>query len=159
MRWTGVGQEDDQEWRLFYSGGESHNHGVGVLVKKELAGAVETSRPVSDRILFYKNAGVSNRCNIIQMLAPTTDHDEHIMIDSFYQKLEEVRKQTTEDEVIIIMEDMNAKVGEGGDGHVVGGFGLGVRNERRDRLLKWCGRRWQVILNSWYRQHPRYIWT
>ena len=57
------------------------------------------------------------------------------------------------------MGDLNAKVGEGGDGDVVGGFGLGERNERGDRLVEWCGRWRQVILNSWYRQHPRYPWT
>ena len=96
--------------------------------------------------------------NIIQVYAPTTDHDED-MIESFYQKLEEVRKQTKEHEITIIMGDLNAKVGEGGDGDVVGGFGLGEQNERGDRLVEWCGRWRQVILNSWYRQHPRYLWT
>ena len=113
---------------------------------------------MNERILYIKMKGSPIDVNIIQVYAPTTDYDENI-IENFYRELEEARKQAKEHEINIVMGDFNAKVGRGGDGDTVGEFGLGERNERGDRLVEWCGRWRQVILNSWYRQHPRYLWT
>ena len=57
------------------------------------------------------------------------------------------------------MGDLNAKIGRGREGDLVGDFGLGERNERGNRWMEWCEQWQQVILNTWYRQHPRFLWT
>ena len=57
------------------------------------------------------------------------------------------------------MGDLNAKVGEGRQGEVVGQYGLGRRNERGDRWVEWCSEKRQVILNTYFKQHPRRRWT
>ena len=137
VRWTGVGQEEDENWKFFYSGGETHNYGVGILMKKELAGAVKTWWPVTDRIIYMKLQGSPIDINIIQVYAPTSDHDDD-SVEDFYQKLEEVRGQTKAHDITIIMKDLNAKVGEGREGDLVGGFGLRER-EMRGETDGWSG--------------------
>ena len=54
---------------------------------------------------------------------------------------------------------MNAKVGRGRFGEIVGSYGLGERNERGDKWVEWCVESEQVILNTWFRHHPRKLWT
>ena len=56
------------------------------------------------------------------------------------------------------MGDLNAKVGSESD-EVTGPFGLGERNERGDRWVEWCKENNQVIANTFYRQHPRFLYT
>ena len=158
VRWTGVGQVEDERWKFFYSGGETHYGGVGILVRREVASAVSTWWPVNDRIIYLKIQGSPININIIQVYAPTTDHGDD-EVEEFYQKLNEVRAQAKSHEINIVMGDLNAKIGEGRHGNLVGGFGLGDRNERGDRWLEWCEVWQQVILNTWFRQHPRFLWT
>ena len=57
------------------------------------------------------------------------------------------------------MGDLNAKVGQGQDGKTVGEFGLGERNERGDRWVQWCEANNMVITNTWFKEHPRRIYT
>ena len=46
------------------------------------------------------------------------------------------------------MGDLNAKVGEGRSGKIVGDFGLGVRNERGERFVEWGTNHNQIIKNT-----------
>ena len=119
---------------------------------------METWWPVSDRVVYMKIKGSPIDINIIQVYAPTTNHADDV-VESFYQKVEEARSQAKPHEMKIIMGDLNAKVGRGREGDIVGNFGLGERNERGDGWVEWCGRWQQVILNTWFRQHPRHLWT
>ncbi len=58
-----------------------------------------------------------------------------------------------------MMGDRNAKVGLGRTGNIVSPHGLRQRNERGDRFVDWCFENEQVIANTWFRHHPRYLWT
>ena len=62
-------------------------------------------------------------------------------------------------EAIIVMGDMNAKVGKGRHGNTEGEYGLGARNERGELFIKWCEANNQVITNTWFKQHVRRRWT
>ena len=64
-------------------------------------------------------------------------------------------------DVLFIIGDWNAKVGSQGKPGVIGKFGLGVQNEARQRLIKFCQENPLVIANTFFQQHERrlYIWT
>ena len=53
----------------------------------------------------------------------------------------------------------NAKVGEERACDIVGPYGLGIRNERGEKLIEWCKRENLCTLNTWYKNHPRRLWT
>ena len=57
--------------------------------------------------------------------------------------------------------DWNAKVGSQETPGVTGKFGLGIRNEAGQRLIKFCQEKALVIANTLFQQHKRrlYTWT
>ena len=58
------------------------------------------------------------------------------------------------------MGDFNTVVGEGKEDRVVGKFGLRKRNDRGEKLIKFCKSQNLVITNSWFEQEKRrrYTW-
>ena len=46
-------------------------------------------------------------------------------MDEFYQKLDKARAQAKSHEINLVMGDLNARIGQGRDGSLVGSFGLG----------------------------------
>ena len=57
------------------------------------------------------------------------------------------------------MGDMNAKVGREKYGSVVRRYGLGERNERGAHLINFCEENKLVIMNTFFKQHPRRLYT
>ena len=158
VRWTGSGQITSGSWTLYYSGGETHDAGVGVLLRKEVAEAVVGCWQVSERVILVKIDAKPIPLNIIQVYAPTGDHSDD-EDDDFYEQVDSVRSRCKPGEVILVMGDLNAKVGKGRSGNVVGNFGLGERNERGDKWVEWCESWDQVIMNTFFRHHPRHLYT
>lgn len=58
-------------------------------------------------------------------------------------------------DIIYIMGDFNAKVGEGDEPGIVGKFGLGERNEAGDRLMQFCQENNLQIANTFIMQPKR----
>ncbi|GFO32139.1 RNA-directed DNA polymerase from mobile element jockey-like [Plakobranchus ocellatus] len=57
------------------------------------------------------------------------------------------------------MGDFNAKVGTEKVGDIVGKHGLGIRNERGEKLIEWCQTNNIIVGNTWFHQPPRRKWT
>ena len=68
---------------------------------------------------------------------------------------------TPKKDVLFIIGDWNAKVGSQETPGVTGKFGLGIRNEARQRLIEFCQENILVIANTLFQQHKRrlYTWT
>ena len=64
-------------------------------------------------------------------------------------------------DVLFMIGDWNAKVGNQETPGVTGKFGLGIRNEAGKRLIEFCQENAQVIANTLFQQHKRrlYTWT
>lgn len=75
--------------------------------------------------------------NIIQIYAPTTDRPEN-EVKQLYKEIKELMKLVKKREILVVMGDFNAKVGQGRVTDVVGEYGLGERNERGDMLVQFC---------------------
>lgn len=72
--------------------------------------------------------------NIIQVYAPTSDQPDD-ELDEFYETVEHAMRQCKTHEITAVMDNLNAKEGEGRNGALIGSFSLGERNERGGR---WC---------------------
>lgn len=84
-------------------------------------------------------------------------------MEDFYTALEETLSDVPSKDIAIILGDFNSKVGKTHlDHHIrqVGGFGLGERNDRGERLLDFCLQRNLSIMNTYFQHHPRrlYMW-
>ena len=70
---------------------------------------------------------------VTQVYAPTTNVEE-AEAEWFYEDLQDLVELTPKKDVLSITGDWNAKVGSQEIPGVTGKFGLGVRNEARQRL-------------------------
>jgi hypothetical protein len=158
VRWMGAGSFTTDNFTLFYSGGDQHERGVGILLDKETSKSMKGFWAVSDRVILIKLHGKPFNISIIQGYAPTIDYDEDAISD-FYEDLEKAYKQCNSNDIIYVMGDFNAKVGDQRIGNTVGPFGLGNKNDRGDNLVTWCQSHNLVITNTWFKNHPHRLWT
>ena len=109
-----------------------------LLLRRDLAVAVTGCWQLSDRVILVKIAAKPVGLNIIQVYAPTADYNDED-IEAFYEQVDSARRQCKPEEITLVVGDLNAKVGCGSSGEVVGNYGLGQRNERGDRWVEWSG--------------------
>ena len=86
---------------------------------------------------------------------------EEAEVEWFYEDLQDLSELTSKKDVLFIIGDWNAKVGSQETPGVTGIFGLGIRNEARQRLIEFCQENTLVIANILFQQHKRrlYTWT
>ena len=70
-----------------------------------------------------------------QVYAQTSNAEE---AERFYENLQDLLGLTPQKDVLFIIEDWNAKVGSQETPGITGKFGLGIRNEARQRLIEFC---------------------
>ena len=97
---------------------------------------------------------------VIQVYTPTSNAEE-AEVEWFYEDLQDLLELTLKKDVLFIIGDWNAKVGSQETPGVTGKFGLGIRNEAGQRLIKFCQENTLVIGNTLFQQHKRrlYTWT
>ena len=159
VRWTEEGDFESDGYRIIYSGGKERQGGVAIILDRDTAKRVIEVKRCGDRMMMVKlNGDVVNMC-LIQVYMPTTGHEDD-EVDTEYEKLEEMVRAQKGSDYVVIMGDWNAVVGEGRDELAVGKFGLGVRNERGEKLVEFCKRNKMVVTNTWFEQHKRrrYTW-
>lgn len=156
MRWPGRGRTIVDGHTIYYSGdeGRENRNGVAIIFDGETARSVNNVVLHSDRVIMTQLTTDKINMNIIQVYAPTCEHDEE-EVEKFYEELEEVLNMIKNNEVIIIMGDMNAKIGEGQEGYYVGSHGLGERNERGDRFARFCMEKQLIITNTFFKLPKR----
>ena len=87
-----------------------YKHGIGLLLSKAVSQSAMGYHAMSDRILLVKIHGQSFDLSIIQVYAPTSASTEEEIEDS-YSDLEDACGKCGNQYIMIVMGDMNAKVG------------------------------------------------
>ena len=97
---------------------------------------------------------------VFQVYAPINNSEE-AEVERSYEDLQDLLKLTPKKDVLFIVGDWNAKVGSQETPEVTRKFGLGIRNEARQRLIDFCQKNALVIANTLFQQHKRrlYTWT
>ena len=76
---------------------------------------------------------------MIQVYAPTSNAEE-AEVEHFYEVLQDLQELTPKKDVLFIIRDSNAKIGSQETPGLTGKFGLGLRNEARQRLIEFYQR-------------------
>ena len=114
--------------------------------------------PINDRMIIITISPQPFNMNIIQLYTPTSTHEDE-EIDEFYDNIPHELQNVKSDEITIVMGDLNAKIGEGSRGDVVGRFGLGEGNERGNRLIQFCIQNNLSIMNTFFEHPKRRLYT
>lgn len=97
----------------FYSGSDSYQNVVGLIVNKRLTSSVSGFIPMSDRIAMLRLKSDKITLNVNQVYAATADPKYDDKVENFYEELEQILSNTKSEEVTVVMGDLNAKVGNG----------------------------------------------
>ena len=153
MRWTGIGETTtDDGHKIWYSGQDKHEYGVGFIVRKEVTKCIISCTPVSCRIISIRVSAKPKNITIIQVYAPTSDHEDN-EVEEFYEELEDTIKKTPRKDILIIQGDFNAKIGPDAYDQwagTVGQYGTGETNDRGTRLLEFACTHRLTIANTLY---------
>ncbi|XP_023233867.1 craniofacial development protein 2-like [Centruroides sculpturatus] len=157
-RWTGTGMIYKNEYTMMYSGVETHVNGVAIIMKNSIARSIKGFTAVNDRIIAVKIAAQPLDILLIQVYAPTAGHEEED-VEIFYENLKESVEMAKSNDIIIVMGDFNAKVGNEKISECMGQYGLGKRNKRGDRLIQFCEENKLIITNTLFKHPARRVYT
>ena len=108
---------------LIYSGHEeedtSHTEGVGLMLCKGAAGALLHWKVFSSRIISARFHTRIRKVLIVQFYAPTNDSVAEKKSE-FYERLQAVVDQNTNEDLLIMIGDFNAKIGNDNIGKELG---------------------------------------
>ena len=88
-------------------------------------------------MIFVRLQGKPFNITVIQVYAPTSNAEE-AEVEQFYEDLQDLVELTPKKDVLFIIGDWNANVGNQETPGVTGKFGLGMRNEAGQRLIEFC---------------------
>ena len=142
-RWTGSGRITlNRGQTVLYSGrgDNQHQDGVALMLNKEASKALLEWNPVSSRILTARFDSRFVKLSIIQCYAPTNEAEEETK-DTFYEQLQSVVDKVPKHDLLLVMGDVNAKVGCNNQGResFMGRFGKGEMNENGELFADFCG--------------------
>ena len=141
-RWTGSGKTTTSTGEtVLYSGRDDnlHEEGVAIILRKGTEKCIIDWKPISSRLIKIRMRGKQINITIIQCYGPTNDSEDETK-DLFYEQLEAEVKSVPLHDLMIIMGDLNAKVGQDNSGYerTMGTHGCGVKNENGERLVEFC---------------------
>ena len=88
-----------------------------------------------------------------------TSNAEEAEVEWFYEDLQDLLVLTPKKDVLFIIGDWNARVGNQETPGVTGKFGLGLKNETGQRLTEISQENTLVIANTLFQQHKRRLYT
>ena len=155
-----MGEFNSDDHYIYYSGQKSlRRNGVALIVNINLKCStwMQSQKWQNDLCLFPRQT-IQYHSN--PSLCPTRNAEE-TEVERFYEDLQDLLELTPKKDVLFIIGDWNAKVGNQVIPGVTGKFGLGVQNEAGQRLIEFCQENALVIANILFQQHKRrlYTWT
>ena len=141
-RWTDSGRRILASGHtIFYSGRTNNLHrgGVAVIVTRKVEKTLLEWKPVNDRLMKVRFNSKFAKLTIIACYAPTEEAEEEEQ-DEFYEQLEEEIRTTPRHDVLMVIGDLNARVGEDNTGkeRAMGTQGFGCANNNGERLSDLC---------------------
>ena len=105
---------------------------------------------MSDRVVMVKLQAKPFNIYVIQIHAPTQDYD-YETIEEYYKQIQSAVSYIKLSDIICIMGNLKAKVGNVKDSKIIGNYGLGEQNERGQRPIEFFNEN-MVIMNTWFQQ-------
>ena len=126
LNWTGMGEFNSDDHYIYYCRQESlRRNGVAIMVNKRVQNAVLGCNLKNDRMISVHLQGKPFNITVIQVYAPTRKAEE-TEVERFYEDLQYLLELTPKKDVLFIIGDWNAKVGNQEIPGITGKFGLGV---------------------------------
>ena len=161
LKWTAMGEFNSDDHYIYYCGEESlRGNEIVIIVNKRVQNAVLGCILKNDRMISIHSRGKPFNITVIQVYAPNSNAEE-AEVEWFYEDPQDLLELTSQNDVLFIIADWNAKVGSQETSGVTGKFSFEVQNKVGQRLTEFCHEKSLVIANTLFQQHKRrlYTWT
>ena len=150
-------------YTLYWSGRKKgRKAGVGFAVKTSLVSQLESQpRGINERIMTMRlPLSDNNYATLVSVYAPTMTNPEETK-DVFYQQLDDLVRSVPQSDKLIIMGDLNARVGTDCTAWngIIGNHGIGNENSNGKLLLSLCARHSLAITNTFFHLKEAYKTT
>ncbi|XP_050455237.1 craniofacial development protein 2-like [Cataglyphis hispanica] len=148
----GKGDKSYPGYILKYSGPEKHRRataGVGMLIKDKYKYSIEETSYTSERIMRVTLDIGREKIHLISVYAPDSNKSEK-EIDDFYETLQEEIDKIPEEHKILIMGDLNARIGNAVVDGVKQRFNEAHINDNGEKLVAFCAQNRLRINNTYY---------
>ncbi|XP_062612706.1 craniofacial development protein 2-like [Saccostrea cucullata] len=131
---------------LYSRHNDKHQSGIAIMISKDKIKTLLEWEPISDRLIRARLNSKYCKLTIIQCYAPTNDAEEEVK-DEFYEKLQMVVSNVPQHDMLLIMGDLNAKVGtDNTDCEIfMVKHGCGIKNGNGERFIDFCLNNNQMI--------------
>ena len=142
VRWTGTGKRRLASGHTIVFSGRSddqHSEGVALLLNRKTEKALLEWKPFGSRLLKARFHSKYTKLSVLVCYAPTEDANAEVK-DAFYDQLQTAMESVHAHDMLLILGDLNAKVGSDNTGreHVMGKHGIGTINDNGERLADFC---------------------
>ena len=143
---------------FLYSGkeeGSSRTAGVGIMLTKSAYSSLMSWESISERFITARCRSRVRNISIIQCYAPT-EQTSNTEKDDFYTQLSTIYDKTLRGDIIMVMGDLNAKVGQDNYmlNHVMEIHGIVARNDNGERFADFCSTNHLVIGGTIFQHKP-----
>ena len=108
LKWTGMGEFNSSDHCIYYNGQESlRRNGVAIMVNERVQNAVLGCNLKNDRMISVCFQGKPFNVTVIQVYALISNAE----VEQFYENLQDLLELTLKKDVLLIIGDWNAKVG------------------------------------------------
>ena len=140
-----------------------HQSGVTIIMSNKVAQCLDSWRLISDRIIEARFYSRFIKTTVIQVYAQTNEADEQVK-DDFYEQLQKIVDGVPRREMLLVVGDWNANVGQQQleEEGTVGKFGMaGERSDNGERFVSFCALNNLVIVSTMFphKEIHRYTWT
>ena len=158
----GKGTEERNQYIYIYSGvpkEERASSGVILAIKKQFKKQIKSWEQINSRILQLEIEIKGHNLIIIAVYSPNDDASDDKKQD-FYDELTTLLEKVTDRKEVIILGDLNGRVGSRINDPVVGQYGENAVNNNGERLIEMCHQYALKVTNSWFKHKNihRYTW-
>ena len=120
-------------------GGPGHLERVALVIRKEQNKTLLEWKPISERLLYSKFNSRFAKLSIITAYAPIEDAEDEVK-DDFYESLQSAVEAVLKHDVLLVIGDLNARVGNNNTGRerVMGRHGTDTINNNGERMHDLC---------------------
>ena len=141
-RWTGAGRKKTRDGftTFFFSGKENARvNGVALIMNRSTEKTLIEWEPLSNRIIRARYHSKYYKLSILQCYAPTNEAEDEVK-DDWYEQLQYEVSRVPQHDLLLIMGDINAKVGLDNSNceAAMGRHGSGLINDNGERLVEFC---------------------
>ena len=158
----GKGNSKYGKYVLIYSGKDKHKRatsGVGILLHEKFENNIIETKYVNDRILQVTIELKDRKCtHVISVYAPDTSKPRE-EINIFYEDLQAVLDSIGPQDEIIILGDLNARIGNEYIPGVKNRYNEEAKNESGEQLIHLCAQNELRINNTFFPHKPQHKFT